>query len=65
MVPGVFKQVNPCLMARPLLGLTCASKCSGISKNNPVGINILSNGDKVIDASIFALMSTPEEPAVA
>jgi hypothetical protein len=65
MVPGVFKQVNPCLIANPLLGLTCASKCSGISKNKPVGTKTLSNGTIIMGCSRWALISTPDEPAVA
>ncbi len=37
MVPGVLRQVMPCLSASPERGLTCPSKPSGISMTSPVG----------------------------
>jgi hypothetical protein len=65
MVPGVFKQVNPCLMASPLLGLIWASNPVGSSKKIPVGINFLSRLASRTGSEILALRSIPDEPDVA
>src|SRR6185436_16226495 len=65
MVPGVFKQVIPCLMASPLRGRTCTSYPLGISINMRVGIKTLSRGKSCRGSSRKALISIPEEPSVA
>src|SRR6478672_7350420 len=65
MVPGVFRQVTPYFIARPLLGRICASKPWGSSINKPVGIKTLSSGLMVTVSLRSALRSIPEESAVA
>lgn len=65
MVPGVFKHVIPCLIARPLRGLTWASNPWGNSIKSPVGISALSSGFNSTVSVKLALMSIPAAPAVS
>src|SRR4029453_7638447 len=65
MVPGELRQVKPCLIANPLLGLIWASYPLGNSTNMPVGTRNLSIGFNVSGDSSCALMSMPAAPSVA
>ena len=64
-MPGVFKQVRPCLIAKPLRGLIYASQFSGIAKKSPVDTKHLSIGSSVIGDVKNARRSMPVEPVVA
>jgi hypothetical protein len=55
----------PCLMAKPLRGLICASQFSGIAKESPVGTKHLSMGANVMGDVRNALKSMPDDPVVA
>jgi hypothetical protein len=55
----------PCLIAKPLRGLTCASYSTGSSIKRPVGTKALSIGSSCKGSPKKALMSIPAAPSVA